>query len=620
MYRKRSLIALLLLLLTLLAACSTKADQTQPTRKKDLVWNGSAVTGLHFYQRKMPLVTVHYALPSLPTQAEKFGNEVTEILKQRAMSGQIPVTDGFDVWLIPPDQEWPKDMPYQYGSIAVGPGAIAVEDRVWSGPGARTPLITQAIGLAMNEGPGSPAYQVDWLRTGLMSFYGMGQIMYPRVPAPTTADGDLRTDLDLINNKGKGWEQAAASLAAAIVNQWGIRWSQTYHKTPAEMTPEKALLWAMGTDNLDEAFDRWWQQMGGPSGDKSGRGGGYPTLADVAPVRLQPKLAALPPGPGAQPNYSPQRYSLFLAYEPDTGVVTGEEQLVWQNGEQIPVDALYFNLWPNAERYAWYGGSLQVDAVTVDGKPATYLAQGIDLKVDLGAPAAPGQAVKVHMNFRTRLPGIDIVGAFARNGKQFSLARSFPTLAVLDDRGWNLTALPSRFGDPYSEPADYTVTVSVPTGILVGATGRQLSRDDTKIRWNYQFEAKQVTEWGAVGGPDLKEAVRTAGGITVQALDPDQEWCDKNADAALATLSYYTGLYGPLTEPHVVVTLMPGLEIPGIVSSNKVDLVGNWKSDLRNHLAHQWFGGLVASDPYSEPWLDEGLARYAEWQAAQSAG
>ncbi|HYF79107.1 MAG TPA: M1 family aminopeptidase, partial [Symbiobacteriaceae bacterium] len=409
----------------------------------------------------------------------------------------------------------------------------------------------------------------------------------------------------------RGWI-AWIILSSAIFDRFGMGWSEAYTGDPATLTPEAALKWAMGADTPEQALSRWMNRI------RQGQGvtGSRP---DLNPERMAPKLTQLPPGPGPNPNYSPQTYRITAELDAAKGMVSGEMHLTWQNGEAIPLDALYFNVWANAERHRMYGGFSQIEGVTVDGKPATFVAKGIDLKVELGRTVQPGEKAEVTVRFATHLTGNQTYGLALTDGKRFTLSQFYPILGVLDDRGWNLHALSYTGGDPYSERADYQVNLTVPAGFLVGGAGRQTARVENAKTWTYSYDAPGVPAWSAVGGLDWMESKVTVDSTSVRLLGPLPAWHEQVKAAAAESLRFLQQQLGAFPYPELVV-VHGTLKLPGIASAGDVDAQGVYKNGLANSLASQWFGAYVGNDQWTEAWLDEGLAKYMEHEAARAMG
>jgi len=100
---------------------------------------------------------------------------------------------------------------------------------------------------------------------------------------------------------------------------------------------------------------------------------------------------------------------------------------------------------------------------------------------------------------------------------------------------------------------------------------------------------------------------------------PQDETAGRAAyNQSAAALRAYSRMFAsyPYTELDIVEapTRHLGMEYPGL---NYIGVVTYWdESDSQEQLvahevSHQWWYGLVGSDPFRYPWLDEGLAEHS---------
>jgi hypothetical protein len=82
-------------------------------------------------------------------------------------------------------------------------------------------------------------------------------------------------------------------------------------------------------------------------------------------------------------------------------------------------------------------------------------------------------------------------------------------------------------------------------------------------------------------------------------------------DRAVRSLQDFGGRFGPYPWPTFTLALTPalggGIEYPGHVMQGP-----NTLGVVSHEVGHQWFYGLVGNDQGRDPWLDEGLASWAE--------
>ncbi|MEO7041307.1 MAG: M1 family peptidase, partial [Gemmatimonadaceae bacterium] len=111
------------------------------------------------------------------------------------------------------------------------------------------------------------------------------------------------------------------------------------------------------------------------------------------------------------------------------------------------------------------------DQVIKGSKKALKLRdEGTVTKVDLAEPLAPGKTATIDASWHFAIPlhGADRMG---RDGSLFELAQWYPRVNVYDDvRGWNTEPYLGQ-GEFYLEYGDFNLSVTVPSGYIVAATG-----------------------------------------------------------------------------------------------------------------------------------------------------
>lgn len=610
----------LLMVVVLAAGCAWPRPKTA-----ELVWTGSALEGAVFEQREQGMVVVHYTAPTSSERAEQAMRSVAGYAARLQQAGRLMPADRVDLWLVPDGLTWPRGLPAPPpGRLARAAAPLAVVATEAAVSGMADSGLQEALAVAAAQPAGSPVFSVDWLHEGTGQVLLIPAEEFPAAPwrsarEPLQQAYDMLQRLQTANAAAvPEYRVAAAALTTLVMDRWGVDWARHFPRAAADLEPGKALVWATGAATEADALGPWHVRMAAAVAPRRTQ-----SLADMSPVRVTPRQVA-PLGPGPMDNYSPHSYTISARYEPDRGTVSGRERLQWQNGEGVPVDTLYFNLLPNAEQFALFGGAISVSQVTVDGKPVDFTAQYLDLTVPLGRAVQPGEQAIVELEFITRLPGRLTPRVFGQQDGRFNLAHWFPILAVLDERGWNLQAMPLFPGEPYSENSRFAITLDVPRGTLVAATGRQTARREDGDRWVYTYDAPNVKDWIATGGTDLTEVTRTAEGVTIRVVDRSATLAGTTAEETERALRFFTEQFGPYPYPDlVVVTCCAWLEYPGLFYTqvpSGSDADNWWRTVLYHELAHQWFYGVVGNDQYSEAWLDEGFARYGERFALKAFG
>ncbi len=297
--------------------------------------------------------------------------------------------------------------------------------------------------------------------------------------------------------------------------------------------------------------------------------------------------------------------------------------------------------------------------VQPDGGPKTD--QSV-LALDLAQAVPPGETLTLSMNFVSQLPR-----ALSRTGyfKTFHMvAQWFPKIAVLElagERGlapvfppdtppidqvqsvrWNAHEfhLNSEF---YADFGSFDVTLTVPQEYTIAATGAQVAPVTvTAGKSRYHFAQADVHDfaWAADSRfmPPLLGSFARAGKSPVQIkvfFTPD--YASNAAPALAATLGamrYSDATLGSYPYDTLSVIVPPfnadaasGMEYPTLYTVEGYTDVrpGSRDSALLEFVAvheftHNYFQGILASDEFEEPMLDEGLNEFWNNRYLKSAG
>lgn len=269
---------------------------------------------------------------------------------------------------------------------------------------------------------------------------------------------------------------------------------------------------------------------------------------------------------------------------------------------------------------------LTVSSVTVDGRHATWARSGQELTI-----TPPG----------TIRRGARFVTVVRYHG-------SPTTVATPDgfDNGWFATSDgATAVGAPPSastwfpvneHPKDkalYDLTVTVPAGktaVPNGLLTKGPSTVDgwTTFTWHHTHPMASYLVLLTIGSYDLRFST-TRGGLPI--IDPVDPALGGVADAALAregeviaTLEKSFGPYPFETAGAVVDQVNTGyaLETQSRPFYSQ-DFFSGDPSDawaVAHETAHQWFGDDVSLSDWSDVWLNEGFATYAEWLWAEHEG
>ena len=302
---------------------------------------------------------------------------------------------------------------------------------------------------------------------------------------------------------------------------------------------------------------------------------------------------------------------MHVRLDASNATASGDETVTFRADR--PVRLLVFRVWAAGPLPAREGTRIHVGAVREQGRElAARRPNPTTLVVPLGRTLRAGDAVTVSLPWTLQLPA----GAFdriAKTGDVFRLGSFFPLLAWDPRRGW-VTDRPATIpGETSTSPvADFDVTVDAPAGDRVLATGEEESPG--------RFRARAVRDFALAAGPftlatataHVPDPVR----VTVGAAGPVVQKPQAYAAAAARALTRLSRLYGAYPWPSLSASVTVDLAGSGIEYPNMIFLGPGPVSFLTTHeTAHQWFYSLVGNDQAHDPWLDEGLASWAQGRA-----
>ena len=342
-----------------------------------------------------------------------------------------------------------------------------------------------------------------------------------------------------------------------------------------------------------------------------------PTTSTSVPVPTPPTTAAptttTEPGPGQCPTVPPRAqpradrtiYHLTVNVDAAHNTVTGTVDAKFT--PDLATDRLVFRLWPNGPVLSGAGAHLQAGQVVVDGTPAaSQLANPTTLVVP--HPVAAAQTVDVSLPWTLTLPG-PIGDRISRTGDSVRLGSFFPILSWEPGVGWATEPPTVVHAETATTPAaDFTAIITVPAGFQVLATGAPDGTGTWSAPGVGDF-AMTVGHFTEISGTvDVPNRVVVTVGMQQGIKEDPKPYFDK----ILKVLQQYSQRFGPYPWPAYTMAVSPelsgGIEYPMHVMQGPNTL----GRSTAHELGHQWFYGLVENNQARDPWLDEGLASWAE--------
>ena len=296
-----------------------------------------------------------------------------------------------------------------------------------------------------------------------------------------------------------------------------------------------------------------------------------------------------------------------------------------------------------------------IESVSQEGEPLEFREENDPsiVKVLLKEPLEPGAACTIDMTFTVKVTAgssrqgfeqVDFINKDDHNDASeitVSLGPILPVLAKYVDGEW---ICHEYFEDGecfFTDCADYHVEVTLPEGFTVVASGKEtLNADGT-----FSIVAENMRDFTLIAGDLLGHKETKWGNITVRSWYYDNgnevyaKAAERALDIAVDALETFTEYYGEYAYDELDIVFTPfhhaGMESPGLIriddlaclTSSEADDSGegdesyrSFRTNIVHEIAHEWFYASVGNDCFTEPWLDEGFARFSELIFAEKNG
>ena len=393
-------------------------------------------------------------------------------------------------------------------------------------------------------------------------------------------------------------------------------------------------------------------------------------------------------------------YRIEAELDPRTARLRGRETIVYRNHSPATLPSVVLNLYQNVfsqgvprNRYVAVTGGVTLRRVAAQGRtlpalepsaicaqgvartscviaeprpdaPVGHAVQGTLARLVLPRALAPGDSAVLEVEWEHTVPPS---GAFrtayedALGGRAFQVAQWYPQVAVFDDvRGWDATPYLGD-GEFYLEYGDFDVSLTLPAGWLVGATGVLLNPEETLTaevrqrlegalqgegtvavvteddlragtatapgsggRVTWRFRAEDVRDFAFAASDrylwDVRRAeVRGTDGemrtVPVHALyRPGAPGWEEAARYGEHSTEFFSELLIPYLYPQITVAEGPisGMEYPQLVFIHRPEAAEDLYAVIAHEIGHEWFPMMVGQDEAAYAWMDEGFTTFHE--------
>jgi hypothetical protein len=382
------------------------------------------------------------------------------------------------------------------------------------------------------------------------------------------------------------------------------------------------------------------------------------------PPPLPPPAGKDAPGLPPLPDVSPRNasYTIEARLDPEKRTITGSLVLEWRNTSDQALASFPFHLYWNAFRnnlsttargegrrapsermkdersFGWteVKSVRRLGDVEEDLTPTlSYLSEDGNtddrtvMQVRSATPVAPGASARFRIEWESRVPHGSIGRAGFVHDYHF-IVQWFPKIGVFWKGQWNCHPF-YPWTEFFSDFGVYDVTLTLPRGFVVGATGRLESKQENPDGSDsYRFV--QEDAWTA-SRRFLERRARfdDAGYPPVEIrllLQPEHAHLgDRYLEAAKVALRTYGTWSAPYPYPQITVvdpawgSASGGMEYPTLFTGGASVLsppeLQSPEGVTIHEAGHQFWYGLVANNEFEEAWLDEGFNSYMTAKATE---
>ena len=263
-------------------------------------------------------------------------------------------------------------------------------------------------------------------------------------------------------------------------------------------------------------------------------------------------------------------------------------------------------------------------------EPDIYGRDQTVVSVRLPRPVMPDSSVTVNIRFTSKLPKISARTGYSND--YFFVAQWFPKLGVYEPAGmryaqkggWNTHQFHPN-SEFYANHSLYQVDVTLPAGYVVGSGGKQMAVSEDGGKQTITLRAEDIVDFAWTASKDYRVVEDQWEHVKIRLLIQPEHAAQaaRHIRAAKYALQYLDEHVGPYPWDHLTIVDPPshasgsgGMEYTTMITAGTFYML---PEGLRmpemvtvHEFGHAYFMGILASNEFEEPWLDEGVNSYWE--------
>ena len=253
------------------------------------------------------------------------------------------------------------------------------------------------------------------------------------------------------------------------------------------------------------------------------------------------------------------------------------------------------------------------------------------LRVFLPKPANPGDTIFVKIDFETKLPSRIIRTGYAEDF--YFVAQWFPKFGVYEPAGmryatkggWNCHQFHAN-SEFFSNHSVYDVDITLPSNYVIGSGGMLISeKESSDGKKTMTYRAEDIVDFAWTAWPDYAVYTDSWEHVKITLLLPKEriKQVERQLTAVKNALEYLTKNVGPFPWPYLTFVDPPakgrgagGMEYTTLFTSASSYMIPRFihmpEMVTVHEFGHAYFMGILASNEFEEPWLDEGVNSFWE--------